>query len=367
MNTKKIIGIIVVITLLILIGFIRYNSAPQNETIKIGMVYSLTGPASVWSENGKNAAMMAAEEINASGGVNGKKIELVFEDSASNPGRSVSAFKKFTEIDGIRIISGDMWSVTTNPLIPLTKQNKILLISPTVMDASVQESSPYFFTLGHTVESQKKSLKKFFSSNPEIKTVYNLCWNDAWGAAHTVLIKKTVKELGLQIIGETCTSDYASDYRTEAAKIKVANPDAIFLTGAFEDIAIKALRDLGVTSKIVTTTGIIEAVKVREFPLEYMKNVWFMNWNPNDTFISNYENKFGSFPIMEAHNHYEVIYSVAKALKNNPEDPITGLKSVKYEGTDGEINFTGSDNIRINKAEAGLYKFNGNRDFVEVR
>jgi branched-chain amino acid transport system substrate-binding protein len=361
----KIIIVLVIATLIVvaLLG----NHKSDGSTVKIGVVYALTGPASIWSENGINAAKMAVEEINTSGGIHGKKIELIVEDSKTDPKSSVSAFNKLTSIDKVDVIVGDVWSFITNPLIPLAESNKIVLISPTVMNSSVEKASPYFFTMGHTIESQVEAMKMFFASNPQIKTVYDLCWNDRWGQAHSKLLQKIAQELNISMIGQSCTADFANDYRTEAVKIKSLQPDAIFITSAFEDVAIKALYQQNVTAQILTTTGIVEAVRARSFPIEYTKNIWFMDWTPSQDFINKYYKKYNKYPIMEAQNHYETIYSIAKALENSPTDILAGLVAVKYKSTDGEIDFTQGDHITVNKAKAGLYRINLDGSFKEVK
>jgi branched-chain amino acid transport system substrate-binding protein len=370
MNKKQIILILSV--LLVLVGFVYATNSkhPREElkTIKIGMVYGLTGPASVWTENGKKAAELAVEDINREGGVNGKKIELIIEDSKTDPKGSVSAFQKLTDIDNVDVVIGDVWSFITNPLIPLAESKKVVLLSPTVMNASVEKHSPYFFTIGHTVESQEEAMKKFFAINPDIKTVYDLCWNDAWGKAHSNLLKKVTEELGIKIVGQTCTADFSSDYRTEAIKIKTANPDAVFVTSAYADKAVKALVELKVNKKILTTTDLAAAIRTRDFPLDYTRNVWFMDWIPSQEFMDKFNKRYESYPITEAQNSYEAVRRIANALENNPTDLLKGIKALKYQTVDGEIDFTDSDNITANKAEAKLYSVNSeSAEFVEIK
>jgi ABC-type branched-subunit amino acid transport system substrate-binding protein len=235
------------------------------------------------------------------------------------------------------------------------------------MNASVEGSSPYFFTVGHTVESQEAPIRQFFAANRDIKTIYDICWNDNWGKAHVALIHKLAAEAGVSIVGDTCTSDFSDDYRDEAAKVKAADPDAVFVVGSAEDVATKALSNLHIRAKILTTTGIVEAVMARDFPVEYTRNVWFLYWSPDQKFIQDFQAKFGKYPIMEAQNSYEAIRSIAAALKNNPSDVLTGLHSVSYETVEGHIDFTRGDHVRVNTTEARLYQFNDDKSFREIK
>lgn len=356
---------ILIFAVAILVGT-NHPSGNTDGAIRIGVVYSLTGPAAVWSENGLDAAKLAVEEIDAAGGVNGKKIELVVQDGATDPKASVSAFERLASDQSISAVIGDMWSIVTNPLIPVADAHKILLISPTVMDVSVQGSSPYFYTVGHTVASQENAMRAFFDANPDVHTLYDVCWTDAWGVAHQQLVHKIAQEKHIDVIGESCTGDYSDDYRTEAAKVKEAHPDAVFVAATYEDTAIKALRDVGVRAKILTTTGIIEAVIARGFPIEYTHDVWFMDWQPDQEFRDAFMKRFGKYPIMEAQNSYEAVRSIVAGLKNDPSDIIAGIRSVSYASVDGSIDFTSGDHNRVNKSEAKLYQFNPDKTFREV-
>lgn len=246
----------------------------QASPIKIGLVYSLTGPAAVWAENGLHAAQLAVEEINADGGINGTPIDLAIQDGATNPASDVSSFDKLAADPSVKAIAGDMWSVLTNPLVPISATQKLLTISPTVMDVSVEGSSPYFFTLGHAVDSQEDSIRLFFDTNPDIHTLYSLCWNDAWGMAHEQLIERIAAEKHITVVGHSCTNDFSDTYRAHAAKVKASGADSVFITSSYEDVAIKALRDIGVKAKILTTTGIIEAVEARQFPVSTTRSSW---------------------------------------------------------------------------------------------
>lgn len=106
----------------------------KNDAVKIGVILGLTGAANVWSENARMGLEMARNEINASGGVKGQKIELLFEDSKTEAAQSVAAYHKLVNIDKVKIIVGDIWAHLTNALVPLTEANRVILITPTVPD-----------------------------------------------------------------------------------------------------------------------------------------------------------------------------------------------------------------------------------------
>lgn len=365
--------IVAIVIIILLAGAWYYQTnkpvPATSEPIKVGVVYGLTGAASTWTEYGVKALEMATEEINNDGGVNSRPLKLIIDDSQTNPARSVSGIQKLISVDGAKVIVGDVWSFITNPLIPIAEQRQVVVISPTVMDASVERPSPYFFTVGHTVDSQRKAVERFFEVNPEVKTASLLCWDDAWGNAHRQLFREVAEARGVKIVRDECTADFSNDYRVTMLKVKGDKSDALLLTTSLADVAFKATHDLGLTQKILTTSIVPDALELRDMPIEYVKNVWFTDWMPNENFSKRFKEKYGVYPILEAQNHYETMWAIARGLRSNPDNLLEGLKTVKFASEDigGSIDFTRGDNIRVNQGEAKLYQAKAEGEYIEVK
>lgn len=332
------------------------NIESANDPIKIGVVLGQTGSASTWAEYAKKAADLAAKEINASGGIGGKQLELIYEDSKTTAAGSVSAFQKLTDIDNVDVVVGDLWGFITNPLVPISEKKKILLISPTVMDRAIESSSPYFYTAGHTVGSQEAAVATFIGKYPDAKTAAILCWNDMWGRSHSSLFRKVSEAKGISVVGEVCTGDFTSDYRSEVTKIKGMNPDLVFLATSLPVSSLKAIHDLRLDVPVLTTNVMIDGLEVQKMPREYGIDKYFMDWQPSTEFIEKFKKAYGTSPIMEAQNSYEAVRTIAKALEKNPNDILVGLRQVSYQSVDGNMDFTAGDHTTVNKAQSKLFK-----------
>lgn len=345
------------------------SPATSGEVIKIGAIYGFTGSASFWAEYAKNATDMAIEEINQEGGVNGRPIQIIYEDSKSNPANSVSAFKKVVEVDGVDVVIGDVWAFLANPLIPLADQSKIVTISPTVMDASVEGKSDYFFTLGHSMQSVKEAVRTFLRKYPNASRVAIICGKDPWGAAYTKMYEDVVKEEGRTIVEKNCVLNFdpTYNYLTESTKTKNAKPDVILVNGIAYSV-VKSLKSMGVNVPIVADSNLVDGFEnIGAISLAQLDNVYAIDWRANKEFLEKYKDKFGKYPVLEAQNSYEVIRSIAKAVENNPSDILSGFKEVKYESVDGTIDFTEGTNINPNKADAKLYKILGKGSYEEIK
>ncbi len=255
----------------------------------------------------------------------------------------------------------------TNPMIPVADLNKKILISPTVMDRSVEGSSEYFFTLGHTVQSQEVAIKKFFDLNPNVKTISVLCWNDAWGKANSEIWKKVIVEQGLKIVSEDCSVDYSNDYRMEVLKIKSKNPDAIIVgvSSGVINTVFKRFSEFNIQTKILGLNTTEEALRNGVIDKSFFKNVWFINWAPSKEFTDKFKNTYGVAPLVEAQNSYEVIRSIAEALKLGG-NILKAIKNVRYEGVDGYIDFKNYDNLSVNRGESRLFKISDSGEAVLV-
>jgi ABC-type branched-subunit amino acid transport system substrate-binding protein len=232
------------------------------------------------------------------------------------------------------------------------------------MDKSVEGKSDYFYTLGHTVDSQRDTVRKFFAANATAKTATILCWNDAWGLAHAQLFKEVMAERGIKLLGEECTNDFGTSFRTELTKLQALKPDVLLATPS--TIAFyKTRHDLGITTPMLTTNIVIDGLENQNMPRELAQGVYFMEWMPSKAFADAFKKAYGKVPIMEAQNHYEAVRALAKAMEKNPNDVLAGLRTVKYEGIAGLIDFTG-DHTQVNQEKAKLYLV-GDTGYVEVK
>lgn len=358
------VGFVAVIASILFFG--AQPSESTEGTIRIGVVYALTGGAAPWSEVGKNALDMAVEEINNSGGVNGKRLEVVYEDSQTNPTMAVSAFNKLVNVDKVDVVVGDVFAFLTNPLIPLADEKKIVLISPTVMSESVEVTSPYYFTVSEPVESQRAALDTFLRTNSDVQSISILCWSDQWGRAHQALFRSVAEAHGVTVLSDECTGDFSNDYRSEMSKIKAVNSDAIFMSSDIPFNALKAYTELGLTQKVVSVNIVLDALENQKMPLAYAKNVWFIDWAANDSFVAKYKAKYGSYPILQAHNHYEIPFAIARAYAANKDTLRDGIKTVTYDGVAGTLDFTGPDNTLVNTTDAALYRVTPTGEYATI-
>lgn len=194
---KKIFWIIIILAvILILIYFINqsHQKSEQTETIKIGAILPLTGIASIHGQNERQGIDLAVKEINIEGGIDGKKIEVIYEDDQTDPTKTLSAFKKLSEIDKVDVIIGGTWDILANAIIPEVDSKKIVTLSPSALPDTLTEKSPYFFSMHSPVAINQEIIEKFIINN-SIKRIGIIVVNNPWGIAHLDTFKKSMQEI----------------------------------------------------------------------------------------------------------------------------------------------------------------------------
>ena len=130
---------------LALAGLLAFTGCGEksSETIKIGAIGPLSGAVAVYGVEAKNGIELAVEEINAAGGINGKKVEIISEDDEGNPEKSVNAYKKIVTKDKAKIIVGSLTSGCTQAIASLAQAQKVLLVAPAATATAITENGDY--------------------------------------------------------------------------------------------------------------------------------------------------------------------------------------------------------------------------------
>lgn len=325
--------------------------AAETPSYSVGVDYGFSGAAQKWSAWGRKGLELAIDEINSEGGVGGLPMRLIWEDSNTNPARSISAYKKLVAVDHVHAVIGSVWSILTNPLIPLTRSDKVILIAPTVMDASVDSESPYFFSLSPGVNSVRNPLRTFYGLRPDVKKAAFLCWDDRWGQENLKIWNEVSRERGVEIVFSECEQDYSSDFRLIVNKARAYAPD-VLLVGMYAERVAERLRELNWQPLIYTTNCVEEALGEQSIDQSLLEGVFYAAWVPNKNFISAFRRKYNEEPQLQAEAHYEALKALATALNRPEKDLREALKRVKYNGVTGPIDFT--QGPFANKSEAQL-------------
>jgi len=216
--------------------------------IKIGEFASLTGKEAAFGQSSHKGTLLAVEEINAAGGVLGRKIQLITEDNQSKAGESATIAKKLISRDKVVALIGEVASMRSLEAAPIAQQARIPMISPSSTNPKVTEIGNYVFRVCFIDPFQGVVMAKFARNTLKLKRVAVLT---SVSSAYSVGLAKYFKERFVQDGGvialEQRFTEGDKDFKAQLTAIKAANVDGIFLPGYYTEAALvcKQARDLG--------------------------------------------------------------------------------------------------------------------------
>jgi branched-chain amino acid transport system substrate-binding protein len=225
-------------------------------TIKVGAILSVTGPASFLGAPEAKTLEMLVSDINAKGGINGAKIELVVKDSGGSPEKAVSFAKQLIDEEKVFAILGPSTSGETMAIKNIAEEGKTILLSCAAAEVIVNPLAKYVFK---TPQMDKHAVIRIFQQMKKmgITKVGVLSSNTGFGKAGKEQIEKLAPENGIQIAISEVYDKAATDLTAEVTKIKAANVQAIvnWSIEPAQAIVIKNARQIGLTVPIFQSHG----------------------------------------------------------------------------------------------------------------
>lgn len=216
--------------------------AQGSGPIKIGVLIPLTGGTSQFGATMGKAAQLAAEEINAAGGVKGRRIEVIIEDDQSNPEAAVRAARKLIDVDKVVAICGTYASSVTSAVAPLCWESKTMLMTASGADSITALPHQGYIVRSSPTSSLQGTRIAEFAVEHGAKNVAFLVPQAPFAQLYIDVITNIVGKAGGKVTG-IIYEDKKASYRTEVDRALKANPDAILLGGYVPDTAV-ILKDL---------------------------------------------------------------------------------------------------------------------------
>jgi len=334
------------------------SHAAAADMIKIGVNQPLTGAVAASGNYVTDGAKIAADEINASGGVLGKQVELIIEDNKSNPKEAVSAAEKLIVKDKVPVMMGAWSSTYTLAVMPKLIEYGVPMVVETSSSGKITTSgNPWIFRISPTSEMEAKAFGSKISELG-IKKANFLVVNNDWGRGAAAEFEKVLKGKGIDV-GVTETMDAkATDLSAQLASIKAAGGDTLFVTTGVEQLTLvlKQAEEQQVKMQIITTGGssspnqlIEQAGDAAEGSMHILFFApWFPQMAPNpevaQKFVDEWKKRgLNVAGLTEGFRGYDGIMTIkagiAAAGKAEPDAIRQALWGVKVHGVNGNISF----------------------------
>ncbi len=232
------------------------GSAADTGTIKIGALLSVTGPASFLGAPEARTLEMLVEDLNAKGGIAGRKVALVVKDTAGSPEKAISFAKQLVDEEQVFAIIGPATSGETMAVKPIAQQARTILLSCAAAEAIVSPVAPWVFK---TAQKDSHAIVQIFRQMKKmgVTRIGVLSSNTGFGKAGKDAIAKLAPEHGIQIVADEVYDKAATDLTAEVTKVKAANVQAI-LNWSIEpaqSIVLKNVRQVGLAIPVFQSHG----------------------------------------------------------------------------------------------------------------
>jgi branched-chain amino acid transport system substrate-binding protein len=349
---KKTLIAVVVIILGVMLG-LSFVKNKDTSNIKIGFIGPLSGDVAEIGIPVKNSVVLAIDEINAVGGVNGRKIELISEDGKCGGKDAVSAAQKLVNIDKVKYIIATC-SGEVSAVLPVTDSAKVMVISPSASASNLSGASKYFFRNTPSDEITGVILADYVSKFYKTAAIFAEKAEFSQGLKNNFSSEAKIK--GLTITKAEDFTSGTTDFRSGLTKIQSDNPDVIFISPlspqGWVNIA-KQARQLGIKSQFVGALfgANPEVAKEQSIQGTVFANLSGLSTDKGKEYIAKYLKTFGILPnyAFQDGAAYDNIYLISQAIKavgDNAEDVSSYLSELeKYEGVIGTYSFDEKGNM----------------------
>ena len=346
----RVIGGIIILVLIIGV-FMLINRGPSTiteaESIKIGGLFGLTGYSAEWGEVDMNGVLLAFEEINAAGGINGRQIEFIIEDTKSDFTQTALALNKLINVDEVTIVMGPTWAAFSEVAIPIAEENKIVLMSASGGPGLERFESKYYFSTWPSSEFWIIKTVDFMVEEGYENTAI-IFTQETWSqSVHDNFLEEAEKK-GINILKSFETQPDEKDYRTIITRLKGLDIDSVFVPFASESekgLFLKQSTELELGKQVFSTTSSQSFELINNYP-QYAEGLIYAypaKIPKEEDFLAKYKSRFGKEPQSpNAGNAYDAATAVILALQKNPQDVdemINNLLAVDFDGASNRIRF----------------------------
>lgn len=344
------------------------SSSGDGDTVKVGLLHSLTGSMAISEKSVRDAEVLAIKEINAAGGVNGKQIEYVEEDGASEPSTFATKAEKLIDSEGVSTIFGCWTSSSRKAVKPIVEEYGSLLWYP-VQYEGMESSSNIVYT-GAAPNQQivpaidyllEQGYKKFFLLGSDY----------VFPRTANMIINAQLEAKGAEAVGEEYADMDQTDFAAIISKIEAAKPDVIIntLNGTGNVSFFKQMSEKNYTSSdYMTMSFSIAEEEVATIGADILKG-HMVSWNyyqttdteKNKEFVKAYKDAYGENRVTSdpAEAAYDAVYlwkaACEKADSFEPEDVIKAVESgeISFDAPEGTVTIQGDNHHLVKPVRIG--------------
>lgn len=328
-------------------GYAFYTQSAESETIKIVALYPLTGGVASWGESSQKATQIAVDEINKNGGINGKQIEVIYQDHKCDPKVALSIYQQF--VQKTKIFTSSSCSGTVLSVAPNLEKDNALLLPQVVASVKISGVSPMVYR-NWVVETSQAAVIGQKIKELGYKKIGIINEETDFGKGLAIGLQDYLKDSGVEVITESFkTGD--TDVRTQLTKLKGAKVEALFIAPQSEtssETVLAQMEQLGFKTNLFVNDIILQAPKLLAAHAALLEGTMGGNFviqsERLQSFMDAYEARYGVEcahvnACAIAYDSMNILADAIKAKGNSAEAVAGYLKTVDYSGVSGQTAF----------------------------
>jgi branched-chain amino acid transport system substrate-binding protein len=324
------------------------------QDLKFSIPLPLTGPQAKFGEIEKNSYVIAMEEINAAGGINGKKVFLEFEDSQGKPEISRSIAEKLIDVKKQPVIFGEYSSSCSKAIAPVAEERKIpYMVVTGATDDITQQNYKYVFRMNPTNAYYATGMISFFREVVKPTSIAVLYESSDFGTSGAEDMIKQAEKFPMKVLVKEKYEKGAVDFKPILSKVKAAKPDVIYMVSYVMDAALlmKQIKELRIDAKLfaggAAGFAIPEFIGSAKDASEYVATATV--WSPQvaypgaKEFAERYKKLYKDYPSYHGAEAYSALYIIkdvlTRAKSMAPDDIRVAMKATNMMTAFGPIKF----------------------------
>lgn len=328
------------------------SAKASGDSITIGTVTTNSGTAAAYGEAEVKGFELAVSEINAKGGINGKKVKLESMDDKGDATEASNAYNKLAGDNNVLAVAGPTISATTAAVAPLADQSKLVTIAPAATSDSI-ETGNYLFRTCFKDSYQGEVAARFAAENLKVKKVAVLYGTgDPYSSGVGEAFAKAAEKLGLEVVDkESSSSADDTEYSAQLQKIQTSGAELLYAPYYYSvagPYIIPQARSVGFEGYVMGPDG-YDGLKLTGDKSQYNKTYYTTHYSADDNtntkvqdFIKSYKSKNNAEPNTFAALGYDTIYMIKQAIEKagenaTREDVCNAVAGMTFDGVTGKF------------------------------
>lgn len=353
-------------------------AAFAEDVIKVGGLAVLSGPAAVYGQAVQKGADLYIEQLNAAGGIDGKKVEIIWEDTQGDATVGLNAYNKLVDNDQVVAIIGPVLTGVTKTVAEFAADIGIPLITPSATAQEITEGRANVFRTCFIDPFQGTQMARYAKAEgiAKVAVMYDN-GNDYSKGLYQAFIDECAVQ-GVEVVATESATYEDVDFKTQLTNIKSAAPEAVFLPyyGAQAALILTQANEIGFETRFLGADGIADIVPAISNKALLTTMTYSDHFSTQadsqmaKDFVTAYQTKYNEEPTVSfAATGYDAALVLSEAFKKGSlafEDVVAAVKATNIQGVSGQISFDENNNP-IKSAFILTFDQEGNKVFVKIQ